>query len=176
MIEQARERQRICGAANLTWVVGDVQPLPFPDDTFSRVITRYSFHHFSDPAAVFGEMVRVCRPSGRVTVADVFTTSAKQAEAYDQLEKYRDPSHSHALQISELEALFARLKDVRRQFYKNPVDVEKLLSRSFPEPGGADQFRRTVEADVGIDHLGIGANRDNGLRFAFPVAILSGVK
>jgi ubiquinone/menaquinone biosynthesis C-methylase UbiE len=176
MIEQAEARLRSLGLTNLTWTVGDAQPLALPDATFSWVITRYTFHHFTDPAGVFAEMVRVCRPGGRVTVCEVFTTSAKQAEAYDRLERDRDPSHTHALQLADLEALFSRLQAVRREFYKYSVAVEDLLSRSFPDAGGAESFRRTIEADVGVNRLGIDASRDGGLRFAFPVVILSGVK
>jgi ubiquinone/menaquinone biosynthesis C-methylase UbiE len=72
MIEQAEASQRSLGLTNVTWSVGDAQPLAFPEAAFSRVITRYSFHHFTDPAGVVAEMVRVCRPGGRVTVCDVF--------------------------------------------------------------------------------------------------------
>jgi ubiquinone/menaquinone biosynthesis C-methylase UbiE len=176
MVDQARARQRSLGLGNLTWVVGDALPLPFPATTFSRVITRYSFHHFADPAGVFAEMVRVCRPGGRVTVCDVFTTSPEQAAGYDRLERHRDPSHTHALQLAELDALFAGLSDVRRAFYKYPVKVEGLLARSFPEPGGAETFRRMVEADIGVNALGIDATREGGLGFAFPVVIVSGVR
>ncbi len=176
MIEQAEARQHSLGLSNLTWAVGDAQPLEFLDAPFSRVITRYTFHHFTDPAGVFAEMVRVCRPRGRVTVCDVFTTTPEQGEAYDRLERYRDPSHTRALQLDELEALFSRLGDVRREFYKYPVDVEDLLSRAFPEPGGAEAFRRTVESDIGVNRLGIDACGEGGLRFAFPVVIISGVK
>lgn len=176
MIEQGRARQSSLGLANLTWFVGDAQPLPFPDGSFSRVITRYSFHHFSDAGGVFAEMVRACKPGGRVTVCDVFTTSAEQAEAYDRLERHRDPSHTHALQLAELEALFAGLQDVRLEFYKYPVKVEALLSRSFPGPGGAEAFRHMVRADVGVNRIGIDAEEEGGLGFAFPVVILSGVK
>ena len=158
MIEQARARQRSLGLANLTWAVGDAQPLAFPDDTFSRVITRYTFHHFSDPAGVFAEMVRVCRPGGRVTVCDVFVTSPEQGEAFDQMERYRDPSHTRALQRVELDGLFSRLADVRRLFYQYPVNVDDLLSRAFPDPGGEESFRRMVDADVGVNRLGIDAS------------------
>jgi ubiquinone/menaquinone biosynthesis C-methylase UbiE len=176
MIEQARGRQQSLGLTNLTWVVGDAQPLPFPDASFSRVITRYSFHHFSDPPGVFAEMVRVCRPGGRVTVADVYTTSPEQAAAYDRLERFRDPSHTHALQLAELDALFGGLQGVRRAFYRYPVAVDELLTRSFPDPGGADSFRRAVEADVGVNRLGIDASREARLCFAFPVVVVSGRK
>ena len=176
MIEQAEARQRSLGLANLAWSVGDAQPLAFAGAKFARVITRYTFHHFTDPSGVFAEMVRVCRPGGRVTVCDVFTTSPEQAAAYDRLERYRDPSHTRALQLSGLDTLFSRLADVRREFYKYPVAVDDLLSRAFPEPGGADAFRRTIAADVGVNRLGIDASRDGGLHFAFPVVIFSGVK
>src|SRR5262245_32717288 len=75
MIEQAQARQRSMGLTNLTWVGGDVVPLPFADASFSVVVTRYSVHHFLDPRAVLAEMVRVCSPGGRVAVIDVFTSS-----------------------------------------------------------------------------------------------------
>src|SRR5580700_4556666 len=99
-------------------------------------------------------MVRVCRPGGRVTVCDVFTTSTEQGEAYDRLERYRDPSHTRALQLAELDGWFSRLTNVRRAFYKYPVEVDDLLSRAFPDPGGADAFRQTIDADVGVNRLG----------------------
>jgi ubiquinone/menaquinone biosynthesis C-methylase UbiE len=50
MIEQAEARQRSLGLANLTWAVGDAQPLAFREEAFTRVITRYAFHHFTDPS------------------------------------------------------------------------------------------------------------------------------
>ena len=46
MIEQARRLQDEKQLENLTWQVGDVLPLPFPGDSFSVVLTRYSLHHF----------------------------------------------------------------------------------------------------------------------------------
>lgn len=176
MIEQAKGRQTSLGLANMSWQIGDADPLPFEDDSFTRVITRYSFHHFTEPERAFSEMLRVCQPGGRVTVCDVFTSSAEQAELYDRMEKYRDPSHTHALQLDRLEAMFAPLSDVRREFYKYPVSVDTLLSRSFPEPGGADAFRRMVERDVGINRIGVDARHNDGLWFSFPVVIFSGIK
>jgi ubiquinone/menaquinone biosynthesis C-methylase UbiE len=177
MIEQAQARQRAKGLVNLTWLVGDAVPLPFPDVAFSVVVARYSFHHFLDPRAVLAEMVRVCRPGGRVAVIDVFTSSPEQAEAYNRVEKLRDPSHVRALSLEELTGLFhdARLRGVKTAFFKLDVSLEELLARSFPNPGDADRIRQSFADDLGVDRLGVGAHRRAGaIHFAFPIVIIVG--
>ena len=121
-------------------------PLPFPDAAFSVVVTRYSFHHFLDPKAVLAEMVRVCSPAGRVAVIDVFTSSAKQAEAYNRVEKLRDPSHVRALVAEELTSLCreAGLRDVKTAYYRLDMELDKLLASSFPRPGDAERIRAAL--------------------------------
>jgi ubiquinone/menaquinone biosynthesis C-methylase UbiE len=177
MIEQAQVRQRSKGQTNLTWLVGNAMPLPFHDAAFSVVVTRYSFHHFLDPKAVLAEMVRVCRPGGRVAVIDVFTSSSEQAEAYNRVEKLRDPSHVRALALDELLGLChdAGLREVRTSFYKLDVPLEELLARSFPNPGDADRIRQTFADDIGVDRLGVGAHcREGVIHFAFPIVVIVG--
>jgi hypothetical protein len=65
-------------------------------------------------------MVRVCEPGGRIAVIDVFTPSPEQAEAYNCVEKLRDPSHVRALSLEELTGLCqeAGLQDVKTGFLK----------------------------------------------------------
>src|SRR5262245_24009103 len=68
MLERARALQQEKGLTNVTWTLGDVLPLPYPDASFSIVTSRFAFHHFLDPSAVLAEMKRVCRPGGKVLV------------------------------------------------------------------------------------------------------------
>ena len=93
MLEQARALQQREGLTNVEWKLGDGTKLPFEDESFSLVLSRYAFHHFENPKAVLAEMVRVCQPGGRVCVADVYVTSDAQDEAYNRIELLRDPSH-----------------------------------------------------------------------------------
>src|SRR4029450_13136693 len=112
----------------VAWQVAAVPPIPFDDEAFSLVFTRYSFHHFPDPSAVLKEMVRVCKSTGRIVVVDVFMTTFEQANAYNHMERLRDPSHVRALLLKELEELFisAGLKAWNTLFYKQPMSMELL--------------------------------------------------
>ncbi len=179
MIEQAKQLQRNKKLTNVTWRVGAVPPLPFKDEMFSLVFTRYSFHHFSDPLAVFNEMVRVCKPDGRVVVVDLFMTTTEQAYAYNNMEKLRDPSHVRARLLGELEELYinAGMEDLKTFFYNQPMSLGPLLSGSFPNPGDAERVRQIIVDDQGKDELGLGVQRiDGDVHFNYPIAVLVGRK
>jgi ubiquinone/menaquinone biosynthesis C-methylase UbiE len=179
MIEESRKRQRSMGLTNMDWKIGDVLPLPFPRSSFSAVITRYSFHHFLDPESVLAEMVRVCQPGGRVAVVDVFMSTPEQAEAYNRMEKLRDPSHTRALLLAELTGMFhdAGLVEMKTAFYKLDVELEKLLTASCTKPEDAQVVRKIFEDDLSVDRLGVGASRqEDGIHFAFPIVVVAGQK
>src|SRR5262249_53215851 len=107
MIDQARALQATKQLTNLTWQIGDMRALPFPDASFSCTISRYTFHHLLDPAVVFTEMLRVTQPGGRILLIDVAPEKDKRT-AYDHMEKLRDPSHTSAMTIEEMYALGQR--------------------------------------------------------------------
>jgi ubiquinone/menaquinone biosynthesis C-methylase UbiE len=178
MIARAQEIQREQGLTNLTWQIGNVLPLPFPDAAFSLVVSRYTFHHFLNPEAVFAEMVRVCRPGGRVLVSDTVMAPEKR-EFYDLEEKLRDPSHTRTLTPAEfLEmAETLKLREIRQQFIKSERNLEAHLQASFPNPGDDEKVRRLFREDIGKDALGLGAHwQGDQIHFAYPIIILVGRK
>ncbi|BCS54649.1 class I SAM-dependent methyltransferase [Geobacter sp. SVR] len=178
MIEQARGRQQELQLANLTWMMGDVLSLPYPDNSFTQVITRYSFHHFTEPGAVLAEMIRVCAPGGRVLVADVALEPDTSA-AYDEMEIMRDPSHTHALTTGEFDGLFRRsgLTDCSQSSYGVEIELESQLRASFPAPGNEERLRTMITADIGINRLGIAARwRGEQVFYTVPISVFVGGK
>lgn len=178
MIEQAKERQQDKRLRNLSWQVGDVLPLPFSDASFSIVLTRYSFHHFQNPAAVLAEMTRVCKPGGKVMVIYVVQPQEK-AEAYDRLEKLRDPSHVHALTFIEMAANIrsSGLTNVKTIRYKVEGELEQQLNASFPNPGDADKIREMFRTDLELDLMGVNVHqRGTEIYFAVPILVTVGEK
>jgi ubiquinone/menaquinone biosynthesis C-methylase UbiE len=178
MIEQARKLQTERGLTNLTWQIGEATPLPFGDASFSLVFTRFSFHHFINPSEVLHEMMRVCVPGGRVAVVDVALPPDK-VDAYNRIERWRDPSHTRALTISEFVTMVweVGLQDLRTGYHKVEVEMENQIKASFPNPGDDEKIRRILREDLGKDTLGVGAHRrGEEIWFAYPVLVMVGKK
>jgi ubiquinone/menaquinone biosynthesis C-methylase UbiE len=175
MLEQARELEKQRVLSNVTWELGDVLPLPFDDGSFSIVSARFAFHHFLDPLAVLKEMRRVCKMGGRIVVADSAPAQSK-ADAFNAVERLRDPSHTRALPVEELRELFASagLAEPRVETYRLEGELEDLLGRSFPNAGDADRIRAIFESSLADDALDMATRRANGkIYYGFPVAILA---
>ncbi len=177
MIEKAREQAGSLGLTNVDWRVGNVLPLPFPDRAFSVVVSRFAFHHFPDPLAVLGEMVRACKRPGRIVVADIAASDdPKRAAALNTMERLRDPSHTRALSLAELRHLFAQagLPAPREAYYDVHADLEGLLKASFPAPGDVAVIRKMFEDSLAGDGLGMKTRRkDDRILLSYPIAILA---
>jgi ubiquinone/menaquinone biosynthesis C-methylase UbiE len=93
MIDEGRRHTAAEGLHNLEFVRGEVANLPFADLAFTLVFARFALHHLTDPRPDLAEMVRVCRPGGRVVVMDLASTDPRIAERQDGIEQLRDPSH-----------------------------------------------------------------------------------
>jgi SAM-dependent methyltransferase len=176
MLARARAIQAERGLTNLSWCIGDVTPLPCSDASFSIVTSRYAFHHLQEPGAALVEMRRACRRGGRVALIDVMASAdPAKAAAYDRMETLRDPSHVRALTLDEMKGLFrgVGLPDPRVTFYRLEADLDGVLARSFPVPGGAEAFRRIILDSLDEDRVGVAPHRVDGVvRFAYPIAIL----
>lgn len=143
MLDQAAKLQAEQGLTNLSWLLGDVNRLPIPDGSFSLVVSRYALHHCEDPRRVIAEMARVCKPDGRVVVADSAPERVR-AEGFNAAERMRDPSHTRALTPDELDDAMraAGLRVSESMLYAWEVSADGLLARSFPHPGDAQKLMR----------------------------------
>ncbi len=51
--------------------LGNVEEIPFPDQSLDLVISTMSLHHWSDPVKVYNEVDRVLKPSGAFYIFDL---------------------------------------------------------------------------------------------------------
>lgn len=75
-------RRRHAGVANLEFIVGDAENLPFSDASFDAVVNVESSHCYGSVGKFFAEVARVVKPGGHFLYTD-FRTAADM----DALEK-----------------------------------------------------------------------------------------
>jgi len=175
MLERARRHAEELEIDNVSWELGAVPPLPWADRSFEVVVSRYAFHHLHDPLAVLREMARVCAPGGRIVVCDIAPKPGK-ADAFNAMDRLRDPSHVRALTLAELGELYAQsgLGQPRIAGYTLAGDVDSLLARSYPPPGGAEAVRAMFTASVKDDRLGVDARLEGErITYRYPIAVLA---
>ncbi len=97
------------GLANITTQPGDVEQIPFPDQSFDLVVSRYSAHHWPQPQAALAEFHRALRPGGQLLLGDVISFDAPALDTFLQaIELLRDPSHVRDHDAGQWLAMFDR--------------------------------------------------------------------
>lgn len=108
MLAQGKKLAEESGIENISFETGNAEELPYEAETFDLVITRLSFHHFTDPRKPFGEMQRVLKKGGKLVVWDMEAAEEPLREIDDKIEKMRDPSHTRILSRKEFEHMFGQ--------------------------------------------------------------------
>ena len=180
MIERGRELAAQRGLVNVSWRVGDVVPLPWPDASFSIVTSRYAFHHIPEPGRVLQEMVRVCQAGGMIAVADICVSEdPRKAERFNELEKLNDPTHFRALPLSEHLALFHRagMSEPKVARYKLDFTLSRMQRALGYSVEAARATEERVRASIHEDMLGTDSRFEGGETiFSYPIAVLTSRK
>lgn len=119
-----------------------------------RSISSYPgsrFTIFPDPAAVLGEMKRVCGDGRIVAVIDIAAPDDPELKrSYNRYDRLRDPSHAEALGQAEREALFreAGLVVEITDGIDVPVDFERWIRLTGTDEQTAGEIRGDLEAEL----------------------------
>lgn len=90
------------GHANVEFVEGDAENMPFEDETFDIVTCRIAPHHFPNVKDFIKEVYRVLKPDGRFLLDDNVAPEVDEFDHfYNKIEKLRDYSHFRAWKKSE---------------------------------------------------------------------------
>lgn len=150
MLEQGKHFIEQAGIENITFRKGIVQELPFEDETFDIVSSRYAFHHFADPKPVISEMARVCKTGGHVIIVDIVVPDAMTAAEYQYYEWLCDPSHTRCLAPEEAKTYF-RLFGLEVVSARTRILAEELsewLDFSLTEKERREEILRAVRDEL----------------------------
>lgn len=71
MIDRSRRLAQQMGLDNVGFRRGYIEDLPFEDDSVDRVISNGVINLCPDKSKVYGEIHRILKPGGRMTIADI---------------------------------------------------------------------------------------------------------
>jgi len=157
------------GQRNLLFEVGDAAQLPYLDASFDVVICRLAVHHFSEPRHAIAEMVRVCRPPGRVVLVDMIADPRNidpaTREVRDRLERLRDPSHTRTLTVDELSELLVAAGGsiTASEARPNPLPLGDWMERTATPPPARVEITTALERELdGGPETGLRPHRRDG--------------
>ena len=88
MVARARQNAAALGYANVRFEHGDIEALPFEDETVDVVVSNCVLNLVPDKARAFAEAFRVLRPGGHVCVSDVVSQGTLPASVRSSAELY----------------------------------------------------------------------------------------
>ena len=94
--------------ANISFCRADATLLPFGNSTFEVVTSRFSAHHYADPARALAEVARVLKPGGRFLLVDSVAPEEPALDTFlNAVDLLRDGSHVRNYRISEWQRMLA---------------------------------------------------------------------
>ncbi|MFZ5655376.1 MAG: class I SAM-dependent methyltransferase [Pseudomonadota bacterium] len=108
MLTLVAGRAREQGLANLHPLCAAAEALPLATGSFDLALSRFSAHHWGDPARALAEIRRVLRPGGQSVLVDVISPGPALLDTHLQaVELLRDPSHVRDYSAAEWLRLIA---------------------------------------------------------------------
>ncbi len=147
MLEVAARLAAERGISNVAWTEARADALPFGDGAFDIATSRFSIHHWPDPAASLREVVRVLRPGGRVVLVDLVAPAEAGLDTFlNTVELLRDPTHGRTPGARDWRSLVAGaglVGDITRE-WRFRHDTEDWLERTAAAPWRAAAVRRML--------------------------------
>jgi len=137
LLERGRERAAAEGL-EVEYVEGDAQELPFEDDSFDVVLSTFGAMFAPDQQRTADELVRVCRPGGRIGMAN-WTPGGFVGHLFSTVARHAPPPRVDPPLLWGTEEHLGRLFGDR----VSALDVERrsLVQRFYSPEHWIDTFR-----------------------------------
>ncbi|HEU5317404.1 MAG TPA: methyltransferase domain-containing protein [Chloroflexota bacterium] len=148
VVEQARGLAAERGIANVTFDVGSVYQLPYPDAAFDAAFASALLQHLDSPVDALKEMRRVLKPGGVAGIADGSSPLRFRFPTNALLEKY-DSLRSGTRERDSRPTIALRLRALLREAgFTRTEATGGMATESSPPAGSIEETRRVAETHV----------------------------
>jgi ubiquinone/menaquinone biosynthesis C-methylase UbiE len=135
MVAKAKENAAKQGAANAEFLQGDIESLPFSDETFDGVMSNCVINHAPDKGKVYREIRRVLKAGGRFVIADAVTKYPLPQEVKSDPEAWAQCYGGAVTEKEYLDAIeaagYSQISILnRREYIKNGYDFISLTIKA----------------------------------------------
>lgn len=135
MVAKARENAINSGTINATFVQGDIEALPFQDNSFDGVMSNCVINHAPDKLKVYREIRRILVSGGRFVVADAVTKESLPQHVKNDPEAWAQCYGGAVTEKEYFEAIqtagFSEIYILnRREYLKNGYDFISLTIKA----------------------------------------------
>ena len=135
MIKQAIDYATKEKIRNVAFTLGNIEKLPFKEDTFDGVMSNCVINHAKDKSKVYREINRVLKPGGRFVVADAVTKYPLPDEVKKDPEAWAQCFGGAITEEEYLESIltagFHKVEVAnRREYLKNGYDFISLTIKA----------------------------------------------
>lgn len=169
----AAERQ----VQNVEFRHADATHLPFEAASFDLVTSRYSAHHYSDPAAALREVARVLAPGGQFLLVDTIAPEDPALDTFlNAAELLRDASHVRDCRASEWERLFLAAALVPQVLMRSSIELdgESWVRRSQTPPPMVAALRALFAAAGPVAQAVLEIQNGERWSWTVPIALIRG--
>ena len=173
LLERGRRRAEAEGFDNITFEVADVEALPYQDASFDVVLSTFGVMFAPNHERAAGELMRVCRPGGRIGLAS-WTPSGFLGQLFRVIGEYVPPIPGVRSPLlwgtdGHLRALFAtatRIEHTTRMFafrYRSPEHwVDVFRAYYGPVHKAFDALDESRQAALESDLIGLLCSLNRG--------------
>lgn len=156
MIEKAKENCKKHGFDNVSFVQGDIEQMPFDENTFDVIVSNCVLNLVPDKKKAFDEIYRVLKPGGRFCISDIVIKGDLPESLRQDAEMYAG-CVSGAINISEY------LSIIERSGFSSAI-IHKQREISLPEdlPGkylSEQEKKDFIKNQTGIFSITISASK-----------------
>lgn len=149
MIDNAVENQKKEGVSNINFVIGDIENLPFSDNSYDVVISNCVINHASSKLTVFKEIYRVLNTNGRFIISDATTKFPLPIEIKKDPRAWAECFGGAITEDEYIETVkcagFSSIEVLkRREYLKNNFEFISLTLRSYKIWRGGDSMKKVT--------------------------------